>query len=92
MDCRPTLLSATSTGVTDVTAGYIRTMYCGVGRTVWELFEFTIDRTGLFYAQRGLIDTMLDLLADAGGAVMTVLLLCVRTELKSEGNVIDKRI
>ncbi len=39
---------------------------------LWELFEFTIDQTGLFYAQRGLHDTMLDLMADAVGAIVTV--------------------
>lgn len=38
--------------------------------TLWEFFEFGIDRTGLFNAQRGLHDTMLDLLADAIGAVL----------------------
>lgn len=43
--------------------------------TLWELFEFAIDRTGLFNAQRGLSDTMIDLLADAGGAIAVVTLL-----------------
>lgn len=38
--------------------------------TLWEILEFAIDRTGLFNAQRGLHDTMLDLLADATGAVL----------------------
>jgi hypothetical protein len=36
--------------------------------TLWELFEFAADATGLVKAQRGLADTMLDLGADAGGA------------------------
>ena len=40
--------------------------------TLWELFEFAVDRTGLFYAQRGLFDTMIDLLADAIGAILMV--------------------
>ena len=40
----------------------------GLG-TLWELFEFAIDRTGLFRSQRGLDDTMLDLVADAIGAL-----------------------
>lgn len=40
--------------------------------TLWELFEFSIDRTGLFHAQRGLHDTMLDLLADTVGAVLAI--------------------
>lgn len=38
--------------------------------TLWELFEFGVDSTGLFNAQRGLHDTMIDLLADAIGAVL----------------------
>jgi len=37
--------------------------------TLWEVFEFAIDRTGLFQAQRGLTDTMLDLIADMLGAL-----------------------
>ena len=37
---------------------------------LWEIFEFAIDRTGFFNAQRGLHDTMLDLLADATGAIL----------------------
>ena len=37
--------------------------------TLWELFEFAVDLTGLVAAQRGLHDTMLDLLADTAGAV-----------------------
>ena len=40
--------------------------------TLWELFEFTVDLTGAFVAQRGLEDTMLDLLADTVGAALTV--------------------
>ena len=36
----------------------------------WEIFEFSIDRTGLFQTQRGLADTMLDLIADTVGALM----------------------
>ncbi len=33
----------------------------------WEVFEFSLDRTGLFYTQRGLNDTMVDLIANAVG-------------------------
>jgi len=40
--------------------------------TLWEFFEFGIDSTGLFNAQRGLQDTMLDLIADAIGAVLAI--------------------
>ncbi len=39
--------------------------------TLWEVFEFAIDRTGLFQSQRGLTDTMFDLIADTIGAVVT---------------------
>ena len=39
----------------------------------WEFFEFSVDRTGLFYAQRGLTDTMIDLVADGLGAVIAIL-------------------
>ncbi len=42
--------------------------------TLWEIFEFTIDRTGLFNAQRGLYDTMLDLIADTTGGFLLVIL------------------
>jgi len=45
--------------------------------TLWEVFEFAMDRTGLFYAQRGLFDTMLDLIADAGGALLMIVVLVV---------------
>ena len=40
--------------------------------TLWEVFEFAMDHTGLFYAQRGLQDTMLDLIADTTGALTTL--------------------
>ena len=40
----------------------------------WEFFEFGVDQTGLFYAQRGLTDTMIDLFADGLGAVIAILL------------------
>lgn len=39
---------------------------------LWEIFEFAMDSTGLFFAQRGLQDTMLDLIADAAGALATL--------------------
>lgn len=42
--------------------------------TLWELFEFSIDRTRLFTAQRGLDDTMLDLVADAIGACLVTVM------------------
>ncbi len=41
---------------------------------LWEIFEFTIDRTGFFGAQRGLNDTMLDLIADACGGIILIVL------------------
>lgn len=44
---------------------------------LWEIFEFAMDSTGLFYAQRGLHDTMLDLLADALGGILTCMGLLV---------------
>lgn len=40
--------------------------------TLWELFEFALDATGAFTTQRGLADTMLDLLADTLGAALAV--------------------
>ena len=40
--------------------------------TVWELFEFSIDRFGWFTAQRGLEDTMVDLVADLCGALLAL--------------------
>ena len=40
--------------------------------TLWEVFEFTVDRFGLFQAQKGLTDTMLDLVADTIGALVAV--------------------
>lgn len=40
--------------------------------TAWELFEFSMDLTGLVTAQRGLRDTMLDLAADSVGALVVV--------------------
>ena len=36
--------------------------------TAWEIFEFSIDQTGLFRTQRGLTDTMIDLIANTMGA------------------------
>lgn len=39
---------------------------------LWEIFEFAIDRTGYFFAQPGLRDTMIDLLADALGALIAL--------------------
>lgn len=46
--------------------------------TLWEIFEFGVDRTGLFVAQRSLQDTMIDLIADVLGAVIVLLLLVTR--------------
>ena len=50
---------------------------------LWELFEFAMDATGLFTAQHGLEDTMLDLLADTLGALIGVLFF-VRLRLLAE--------
>lgn len=58
-----------------------RATYCGVALMLalaagaaWEIFEFMVDRTGSFHAQRGLDDTMLDLIADLVGGIMAVAL------------------
>lgn len=42
---------------------------------LWEIFEFSVDQTGLFVAQRGLQDTMLDLIANTAGGVLALFLL-----------------
>lgn len=42
--------------------------------TFWEIFEFAADKSGLFYAQRGLSDTMLDLIANLVGTLFTLAL------------------
>lgn len=52
--------------------------------TFWELFEFAVDRTGLFAAQRGLHDTMLDLLADTLGALLVVSAFAVKISLRRQ--------
>ncbi len=41
---------------------------------LWEIFEFAVDLTGLFFAQRGLRDTMIDLIADCIGALIALVL------------------
>ena len=41
------------------------------GGAAWEILEYSIDRTGWFNSQRGLDDTMLDLVANAVGALVT---------------------
>jgi hypothetical protein len=46
--------------------------------TIWEIFEFTVDQTGLFNAQRGLQDTMLDLVANFAG-ISCVMLIYLKT-------------
>lgn len=51
--------------------------------TLWEIFEFAIDRTGLFVAQRGLRDTMIDLLADAVGALLALAVYTAVTHSKA---------
>lgn len=38
----------------------------------WEIFEFSVDQTGLFVAQKGLQDTMIDLIANALGALLAL--------------------
>lgn len=54
---------------------------------LWEIFEYAIDTTGLFRSQRGLHDTMIDLIADALGAILTALtfvaIVCVRNKYGS---------
>ncbi len=42
---------------------------------LWEIFEFAVDLTGLFFAQRGLRDTMIDLIADGLGALIALIIL-----------------
>ncbi len=37
---------------------------------LWEIFEFGIDQTGMFRAQRGLDDTMLDMIAALAGGCL----------------------
>lgn len=61
-------------------------VFCGTlsAGTVWEMFEFAIDQTGMFYAQRGLQDTMVDLLADAGGAALLVMLFAIARIVKTK--------
>jgi len=39
---------------------------------LWEIFEFTIDQTGLFVAQRSLEDTMLDMIAALVGGTLAL--------------------
>jgi|GEM_PF-3554325 len=39
---------------------------------LWEIFEYTIDLTGLFSAQRSLEDTMLDMIAALAGGVLAL--------------------
>ncbi len=50
--------------------------------TLWEIFEFAVDRTGFFFAQRGLQDTMIDLLADALGAILAIAVFAVASHWK----------
>lgn len=38
----------------------------------WELFEFAVDQLGLFVAQPGLYDTMMDFVCDGMGALSVV--------------------
>lgn len=61
-------------------------VFCGTltAGTLWEIFEFAMDQTGMFYAQRGLQDTMIDLLADAGGAILLVALFAIAHLVKSK--------
>lgn len=49
----------------------------------WEIFEFGVDQTGLFYAQRGLADTMIDLLADGCGAAIAIMLFLPGSDLSA---------
>jgi hypothetical protein len=50
--------------------------------TAWELFEFTMDLTGLVTSQRGLHDTMLDLAADSLGGAIVVIAFAVWCEIE----------
>ena len=50
---------------------------------LWEIFEFAIDQTGLFTAQRSLSDTMIDLLADALGALIALAAYAAADSLRS---------
>jgi hypothetical protein len=47
--------------------------------TIWEIFEFSVDQTGLFIAQRGLQDTMLDLIANFAGISCAMLIYLKKT-------------
>ncbi len=49
----------------------------GVG-AMWEMFEYLVDLTGAYQAQRGLTDTMIDLFADGVGGVIACLCQCWR--------------
>ena len=51
----------------------------------WEIFEFTIDSTQLVVSQRGLTDTMHDLIAGfIGGTIPVILRFCFRSRRKRE--------
>lgn len=67
-----------------------RTAFCGIALILalsagaaWEIFEFLIDRTGSFHAQRGLDDTMLDLVADLIGGGLAVALMTRSTPFET---------
>ena len=51
----------------------------GIG-ALWEVFEFLVDLTGVYQAQRGLPDTMMDLVAGGAGGVIASLFYCWRNE------------
>ncbi len=38
--------------------------------SLWEIFEFGIDQTGMFHAQRGLDDTMFDMISALAGGCL----------------------
>ena len=54
--------------------------------TLWEIFEFAVDRTGYFVAQRGLRDTMIDLMADALGALLVLIALTATSHSRTTTN------
>jgi len=56
--------------------------------TIWEIFEFTVDQTGLFNAQRGLDDTMLDLVANFAG-ISCVMLIYLKTNAIQNSNLFE---
>ncbi|WP_419909810.1 hypothetical protein [Hoeflea sp.] len=59
--------------------------------TLWEIFEFSVDRTGLFRSQKGLTDTMLDLIADAAGAAGAAWICTAGSRLRQFRNLLNQQ-